>query len=102
MNLLLLVVQEQQKAFTTKLTNGSDTQAQIADYKKYFEAIRLYDFNTMALAVTDTTIKSAAASFINRLREDEGDKRQLVVAKHTVDDEAVINVKKWCGFIRWD
>ena len=39
------------KAFTTKLTNGSDTQAQIADYKKYFEAIRLYDFNTMALAV---------------------------------------------------
>ena len=42
---------------------------------------------------TDTTIKSAAASFINRLREDEGDKRQLVVAKHTVDDEAVINVK---------
>lgn len=81
------------QAFTTRLADGSDTQAQIADYKKYFEAIRLYDFNTMALAVTDTTIKSAAASFINRLREDEGDKRQLVVAKHTVDDEAVINVK---------
>ena len=80
-------------AFSIKLAGGSNTEAQANDYKAYFSAIQLFDFNTMALPVSDTSIKTAATSFIVRMRNDEGKKCQLVLANHTVDDEAVINVK---------
>lgn len=80
-------------AFSIKLAGGSNTEAQANDYKAYFSAIQLFDFNTMALPVSDASIKTAATSFIVRMRNDEGKKCQLVLANHTVDDEAVINVK---------
>lgn len=80
-------------AFSIKLAGGSSTEAQVNDYKAYFNAIQLFDFNTMALPIADAAIKTAATSFIVRMRNDEGKKCQLVLANHTVDDEAVINVK---------
>lgn len=80
-------------AFSIKLAGGSSTGAQVNDYKAYFNAIQLFDFNTMALPIADAAIKTAATSFIVRMRNDEGKKCQLVLANHTVDDEAVINVK---------
>ena len=46
-------------------------------------------------------IKATAASFIKRLRDEEGYKVQLVVANHDANHEAVINVSKWRGLSRW-
>lgn len=80
-------------AFSVKLSGGTDTEAIADDYMSYFEAIQVYDFNTLALPVAEDTIKTAGASFIQRLRDDEGKKCQLVVAGFDADSEAVINVK---------
>lgn len=77
---------------TIALEGGTDTEAQANDYAKYFEAIQVYEFNTMALPVTDDGIKATAAAFIKRLRDEEGYKVQLVVANHDANHEAVINV----------
>lgn len=76
---------------TIALEGGSDTDAQANDYAKYFEAIQVYEFNTMALPVTDDGIKATAAAFIKRLRDEEGYKVQLVVANYDANHEAVIN-----------
>jgi len=80
-------------AFTATLAGGSDTAATANDYMTYFDAVQVYEFNTMALPVEDEAIKVAGASFIKRMRDDEGKKCQLVVAKYNADHEAVINVK---------
>lgn len=77
---------------TIALEGGTDTEAQANDYAKYFEAIQVYEFNTMALPVTDEGIKATAAAFIKRLRDEEGYKVQLVVANYDANHEAVINV----------
>lgn len=80
-------------AFSVSLEGGTDTAPAVQDYMDYFTAIQVYDFNAMALPVTEAAIKTAGASFIKRMREEEGKKCQLVVAGFDADHEAVINVK---------
>lgn len=80
-------------AFSITLTGGTNTVATAQDYMTYFEKVQVFDFNTMALPVTDEAIKAAGASFIKRMRDEEGKKCQLVVAGYSADSEAVINVK---------
>ena len=80
-------------AFSVSLAGGTDTAPAVQDYMDYFAAIQVYDFNTMALPVTEAAIKTAGASFIKRMRDEEGKKCQLVVAGFDADHEAVINVK---------
>lgn len=80
-------------AFSVSLSGGTDTTATTEDYMTYFSKVQLFDFNTMALPVADETTKAAGASFIIRLRNEEGKKAQLVVANYKADNEAVINVK---------
>jgi len=75
------------------LTGGSDTKATAQDYMTYFDKVQVYDFNTMALPVTDESVKIAGASFIKRMRDDEGKKCQVVMAGYAADHESVINVK---------
>lgn len=79
-------------AATFKLANGTDIKAVANDYADYFDAVQVYEFNTMALPVEDEAIKSAATSFVKRLRDEEGVKCQLVLANYDADSEAVINV----------
>lgn len=79
-------------AASIALEGGTDVVPVANDYAKYFEAIQVYEFNTMALPVEDDAIKAAGASFIKRLRDEEGIKAQLVVANYDADHEAVINV----------
>lgn len=81
------------KAFKVALTGGTNTQGTVADYMNYFEKVQVFDFNTMALPVSDSAIKTAGAAFIKRMRDDEGKKCQLVVADMDADSEAVISVK---------
>ena len=78
---------------TLTLTGGTSTEPIAADYLDFFSKIQLFDFNTLALPVTDETIKLAGANFIKRLREEEGRKCQVVVSGYAADSEAVINVK---------
>lgn len=80
-------------AATLTLTGGTSTEPIAADYLDFFSKIQLFDFNTLALPVTDETIKLAGANFIKRLREEEGRKCQVVVSGYAADSEAVINVK---------
>lgn len=80
-------------AFSVVLENGSNTPATANDYMTFFSKIQVFEFNTLALPVQDDVIKTAGVSFINRMREEEGKKCQLVVAGHTANNEAVINVK---------
>lgn len=80
-------------AFSIVLENGSNTAATMNDYMTFFSKIQLFDFNTLALPVQDTVTKAAGVSFINRMRNEEGKKCQLVVAAYAANNEAVINVK---------
>src|SRR5690606_14706077 len=61
------------------LAGGTDGSVTNADYMNYLEAIELYDFNTMAAPVDGETLKGMFASFVRRLREDEGKKIQVVL-----------------------
>lgn len=80
-------------AFSVVLENGSNSAATVNNYMTFFSKIQLFDFNTLALPVQDAVIKTAGVSFINRMRNEEGKKCQLVVAGHAANNEAVINVK---------
>lgn len=80
-------------AFSVVLENGSNTAATMNDYMSFFSKIQLFDFNTLALPVQDTVTKAAGVSFINRMRNEEGKKCQLVVAAYAANNEAVINIK---------
>lgn len=77
---------------TIALEGGTDTAPQANDYASYFEAIQVYEFNTMALPVTDEGIKATATAFIKRMRDEEGFKVQLVLSDYDANHEAVINV----------
>lgn len=78
--------------FTTALNEGTDDEVTAEDYAGYFETIEAYQFNYMALPVEDDSIKQTAIEFITRLRDEEGEKCQLVVSNVVADHEAVINV----------
>jgi len=80
-------------AFTVKLSGGTNTNPTTHDYMTFFNKIQVFDYNTMALPITDTAVKTAGVSFINRMRNEEGKKCQLVVSGVQADNEAVINVK---------
>lgn len=80
-------------AFSIFLESGSNTPATVNDYMTFFSKIQVFEFNTLALPVQDEVIKTAGVSFINRMRNEEGKKCQLVVAGHAANNEAVINVK---------
>jgi len=74
------------------LTDGTNSAVTVANYNNYFTTIEAYDFNTMALPDVDTTIKTQGVNIIERLREEEGKKCQLVVADYAANSEAVVNV----------
>ncbi|MDQ0063554.1 phage tail sheath family protein [Paenibacillus harenae] len=72
-------------------TNGSITNQQHIDF---LSKIELQDFNTIALVSSDESLKAAYAAFARRLREVEGRKIQVVLAKYpAADHEGVISVK---------
>lgn len=81
------------EAVNVTLTGGTNGTTTVDDYAGYFEALEVYEFAYMALPVSDTAITQAAVSYIERLRDKEGKKCQLVVAGVDADHESVINVK---------
>lgn len=78
---------------TIALEGGTNTTGTGADYADFFDAIQVYDFNTMAITAEDNSTKALAAGFIRRLREDEGKKVQVILGNYEgADYEGVINL----------
>jgi len=78
---------------TIQLSGGANATGTGADYAAYFEAIQVYDYNVMALPVSNSETKALAAGFTRRLREQEGKKVQVVLGNYDgADYEGVINV----------
>src|SRR5699024_10231171 len=78
---------------TITLSGGTDTAGTGADYADFFDAIQVYDFNTMAIPVEDSATKALAAGFARRVREEEGKKVQAVLGNYEgADFEGVINL----------
>lgn len=76
------------------LTGGADGEVTNQDHMDYLAAIEVQDFNTMALASDDQTLKSLYVSFVKRMRGDEGKKIQVVMPNYPdADYEGVISVK---------
>lgn len=76
------------------LSGGTNGEAVAQDYLDYLTACEVVSFHTMALPVTDSTLKAESVAFIRRMREDEGKKCQLVLADaFNADYEGVISVK---------
>lgn len=76
------------------LTNGADGTVLNQDYADYLAAVELFDFQTIALPSTDSSLKSLFVSFIKRLRDVEGRKIQAVLENYpAADAEGIISVK---------
>lgn len=76
------------------LIGGDDGTITNQNYTEYLAAIELYDFNTMGVPTTDSTLKGVVTNFIKRLREQEGRKVQVVFEKYPdADYEGIISVK---------
>ncbi|XID92481.1 phage tail sheath family protein [Paenibacillaceae bacterium WGS1546] len=76
------------------LTGGSDGAATNQNHIDFLSALEVYDFNTVALASADPSLKALYAAFVKRQREDVGRKVQAVLADYPVADyEGVISVK---------
>ncbi|MEI7027902.1 phage tail sheath family protein [Paenibacillus sp. y28] len=78
----------------TPLTGGADGTVSNQDYVDYLAAVELHDFQTVALPSTDSSLKALYASFVRRLREEEGKKVQAVLENYPLADyEGIISVK---------
>ncbi|WP_039237546.1 phage tail sheath family protein [Clostridium sp. K25] len=75
------------------LNNGEDGKVTNQNYTDYLTAIEPYNFHTMGISTKDSTIKSVATTFINRLKN-EGRQVQIVLENYPeADSENVISVK---------
>jgi len=78
----------------SSLTGASDGTASNSDHTDYLTAVEVHDFQVIALPSNDATLKSVYVSFVNRLRDTEGHKIQLIVENYpTANYEGVISVK---------
>lgn len=78
-----------------KLTGGTDVEPTNLDYMNYLTAAELEYFDTIGFPVDgDETeeLKVTFASFIKRIRDEQGIKVQGVVANFSGDHEGIINV----------
>lgn len=78
--------------FSTALSGGTTEEPTIEDYMTYFEAVEPFNFKVMAITSTSKEVKNTAVNFITRLRDEQGEKRQLVVSNVICDHPAVTNV----------
>lgn len=78
----------------TNLTGGTDKEITGNDYSKFLDKIEAEDFTTILYAGSDEVTKGLFASFVKRLRDDEGYKVTCVLHNYSkADFEGVISVK---------
>lgn len=75
------------------LVGGSNGTVNGASHQSYLDKIESYSFNAMGVLTTDDTIKSLYSNFCRRLRDEVGNKFQLVIHDCAADYMGVVNVK---------
>lgn len=74
------------------LANGSSATVVNGDYTNFLAAVETQIFDTIAFQTDDSNLKSTFATFIKRLRDDEGKKVVGVVSNYKSDYEGMVNV----------
>ncbi|MCC5468707.1 phage tail sheath family protein, partial [Pelosinus baikalensis] len=77
----------------TTLANGTNGTVINSDYTEFLSACETQLFNVVAYPVADPTLKVSFATWVKKLRDDEGKKIVGVLADYNADYEGVINVK---------
>lgn len=80
-------------ATATALTGGTNGTTKAANYTAALTAFEVEAFNVIGYPGTDEDIKSLFATFVKRLRDDEGRKIVGVLYQHDGDNMGLINVK---------
>ncbi|MFD2170315.1 phage tail sheath family protein [Tumebacillus lipolyticus] len=76
------------------LTGGADGAVTNQDHVDYLTALEVVEYQTIALASTDASLKGLYAAYVRRMRETEGKKVQAVMENYPAADyEGVISVK---------
>jgi hypothetical protein len=76
----------------TKLTGGANGTVTNADHTDYLSATETQFIDTIAFMSNDPTLKTSFATFIKRMRDEEGKGIQGVAADLSADFEGIINV----------
>lgn len=76
----------------TALTGGTNGSSTGTSYDAYLKAIEEYSFNVMGIPTTDASTLGTVASFVRRMRDDNGVKFQVVAYNYAADYEGVISV----------
>lgn len=80
-------------AVATALTGGANSTVNGESYTAALTALEVENFNSIACPSGDTSIKSLVASFVKRLRYDDGRKITGVLSGYAGDDIGLINIK---------
>lgn len=75
------------------LTGGTNHEADSAAHQSYLEKIESYRYHAMGVVTEDDAIKALYASFVKRMREEQGQKFQVVLFNKLADYEGVVSVK---------
>lgn len=78
---------------STPLAGGTNGTVNGTDHQAFLNAIEPYSYNALGLLSSDSTTKDLYVSFTKRLREEFGQKFQLVVQGKEADYEGVVNIK---------
>lgn len=77
----------------TSFTGGTNETVSGTSYSTYFGLIEAYTYNVMGIVSTESTIKALASAFVNRMRDQVGQKFQVVLYNYAGDYEGIINLK---------
>lgn len=77
----------------SSLSGGSDSDIDAEAHQSLLDALEAHSFNTLACVSNTQSVKALYAAFCKRLRDEMGQKCQVVVHNLNADYEGVINVK---------
>lgn len=77
----------------TPLAGGENAEVTGQSYQDYLDKAENCSYHAMGIVTEETTVKTMAASFCKRLRDEMGVKFQTVLYQHSADYIGVVNVK---------
>lgn len=80
------------------LENGTDASVTNTIWTNYLDALEKIKFNTALVPVTDPTLKTAAVSKVNAMRNTAGKTVQFVCVENAADNIGIINVINSFGY----
>lgn len=78
---------------STPLTGGSNGTVDGTSHQNFLDKIESYSYNALGVISDDDVTKGLYASFVERMREEIGQKFQAVLYREPADYEGVVNVK---------